>query len=89
MKWSIRFTEEGRKALDALDKPARKRVETYLRDRVLSSGDPRSVGKALRFGMAGLWRYRVGDYRVLCKLLDKELIVLVVAAGHRSRIYGD
>nr|WP_236829021.1 type II toxin-antitoxin system RelE/ParE family toxin [Bartonella schoenbuchensis] len=49
--------------------------------------DVRVVGKPLRGPLSGLWRYRVGDYRILCDLHDKELLVLVLAVGHRKNIY--
>ena len=49
--------------------------------------DPRRFGKALKANLAGLWRYRVGDYRVLCELRDNELVVLVIAVGHRRDVY--
>jgi len=45
------------------------------------------VGKSLKADLAGLWRYRVGDYRILCQIRDQELFVLVVAAGHRKDVY--
>lgn len=88
-KWAVRFSVDGRKAVDALDGAVRKRIENYLRDRVIGSGDPRGVGKALRFGMAGLWRYRVGDYRIVCKIEDAALLVLVIDAAHRRHVYDD
>nr|CBI77786.1 conserved hypothetical protein [Bartonella rochalimae ATCC BAA-1498] len=47
----------------------------------------RAIGKPLRGQLSGLWRYRVGDYRILCDLYDKELVVLVLAVGHRKNIY--
>lgn len=51
--------------------------------------DPRTRGKALTGTLRGLWRYRVGDYRIVCDLVDSRLVVLVIDIDHRSSIYGD
>jgi len=56
---------------------------------VATAEDPRHFGKPLRAGKFGLWRYRVRDYRIICELQEKRLVVLVVAVGHRSTIYND
>ena len=60
-----------------------------MRDRVLSSPSPYDLGKQLTGRWAGHWRYRVGDYRVICKMRNAELVVSVVKAGHRSGVYLD
>ena len=57
--------------------------------RVATAGDPRHFSKPLRASKFGLWRYRVRDYRIICELQEKRLVVLVVAVGHRSTIYDD
>ena len=57
--------------------------------RIAASEDPRNFGKPLRASKFGLWRYRVRDYRIICELQDKRLVVLVVAIGHRSTVYED
>nr|WP_236829077.1 type II toxin-antitoxin system RelE/ParE family toxin [Bartonella sp. 11B] len=59
----------------------------FLDQHVTSLEDVRAIGKPLRGQLSGLWRYRVGDYRILCDLYDKELVVLVLAVGHRKNIY--
>ena len=56
--------------------------------RVAASSDPRLTGKALRGPLGELWRYRIGDYRVICEIKDSDLVVLVVHTGHRSSVYG-
>ena len=76
------------KELRKLGKPAQRDIIAYLDERISGDGDPRSFGKGLKADLAGLWRYRVGDYRILCQIRDAELLVLVVAAGHRRDIYG-
>jgi mRNA interferase RelE/StbE len=76
------------KELRKLGKPAQRDIIAYLDERIAGDGDPRRFGKGLKADLAGVWRYRVGDYRILCQIRDAELLVLVVAAGHRRDIYG-
>ena len=77
----------SRNQLRELDKSAARRIVDYLDERVAASGDPRSAGKALTGPLGGLWRYRVGDCRVICELQDSRLRVLVVQIGHRREVY--
>lgn len=88
MSWVYKFDERALKDLKRLDRQAQVRIIDYLDTRVVQGGDPRTLGKALKSNLAALWRYRVGDYRILCQLRDHELIVLVIAVGHRKDIYG-
>jgi mRNA interferase RelE/StbE len=75
------------KELKKLGHEVQREILAYLDERVAGKADPRRFGKGLKADLAGLWRYRVGDYRVLCQIKDKELLVLVVAVGHRKDIY--
>ena len=86
MAWRIELSEEAESELCRLDKPVRERIGKFI-DRLAISPDPRAQGKALQGGGAGLWRYCVGDYRVICALRDKELLVLVLKSGHRREVY--
>ena len=63
------------------------RILTYFRNRVLAAEDPRKLGNALTGDKGGLWRYRIGDYRAICKLDDERLVVLVLELGHRREVY--
>ncbi len=85
--WTIEFDERAQRELSKLDKPMAKRIRRFLEDRIAPSEDPRAFGKPLQHNHAGKWRYRVGDYRILCQLEDAILIVLVVEIGHRSSVY--
>ena len=85
MVWKIEITGEAEKELSRIDKPAAKRIIRYLRERV--SVEPRSLGKSLRGDLSGLWRYRVGDYRVICELYDEKVSVLVIRIGHLKDVY--
>ena len=87
MSWVYRFDERALKELKKLGHPARRDIIAYLDDRVEGVADPRRFGKGLKSDLLGLWRYRVGDYRILCQIRDGDLLVLVVAVGHRKNIY--
>ncbi len=85
MAWTIEYTDTAKGQLQKLDKPTARRIVDYMDERVAGSGNPRSAGKALTGPLGGLWRYRVGDYRVVCDLQDGALRVLVVTIGNRRR----
>jgi len=87
LAWRVEFQRSAAKQLRALDRTVQQRVLTYFRDRVLALEDPRQLGKALTGDKGGLWRYRIGDYRAICKLEDERLIVLALDVGHRREIY--
>lgn len=87
MAWTLDYTDTALKQLRALDKPVARRILDYLDGRVIGSGDPRSAGKALTGPLGGLWRYRVGDYRVICEIQDEVMRVLVVHLGGRGAVY--
>ena len=83
---TVILTPDAKKDLKKLDKSIQKKVSAYL-DEVAEIKNPRSRGKALIGNLMGMWRYRVGDYRILCKIKDEELIILVLEVGHRKNIY--
>ena len=82
----IEYTETARKQLKKLDKAMQKRILDYM-DEVALLENPRSRGKALVENMRGLWRYRVGNYRVICEIQDPRIIISVLKIGHRKNIY--
>ena len=84
MAWRIEVTPAAAKELRKVDRQVARRIGAYLQDLVVSCGDPRQRGKGLTANWAGLWRYRVGDHRVICQLEDDRLLVLVVRIVHRS-----
>ena len=85
MVWRIELTETASKQLSKIGKVDAKRITTFLRERI--GDDPRASGKALAGPLGGLWRYRVGDYRVVCELQDVVMRVLVVPIGNRREVY--
>lgn len=87
MAWRIELSSSAEKSLSKLDRQTAKRIITFLRERVAAGEDPRASGKALSGPLAGRWRYRVGDYRIVCEIEDGRLVVLVLTVGHRSEIY--
>ena len=86
--WTIEFDEAALKHLRKLGRPEATRIRNDLRDRIAILDNPRETGKALQGSTLGdFWRYRVGDYRIICELQDHRVIVMVVAIGHRREIY--
>ncbi len=87
MVWKVEFDSAALDDLKRLDRPVQVRITRYLRERIATGDNPRRLGKALHGDKSGLWRYRAGDYRLLCRIEDKVLTVLVIAIGHHSDIY--
>ena len=87
MAWTIDYAETARQQLRKLDRQTARRIVDFLDERIAGPGDPRATGKALTGPLGGLWRYRVGDCRVICDLQDGALRVLVVQVGNRRDVY--
>lgn len=87
MSWDYRIEPSALRDLRRLGPSAAVLIRDYLEHRVRGTSDPRKFGKPLRGDFKGFWRYRVQDYRLVCKIEDSVLIVIVVAVGHRSSIY--
>ncbi len=87
MAWTINYTNSALKSLRKLDKPEAQRIVEYLTDRIADLDDPRELGKPLKGELGVFWRYRVGDYRILCDIQDDELVILAAVIGHRRSIY--
>ena len=87
MAWTIDYTDTAKEQLRKLDKPIARRIVDFMDERISVSDNPRQSGKALTGPLGGLWRYRVGDYRVICDIQDGALRVLVVEVGNRGDIY--
>ena len=87
--WRVEMSKRAVKQLGKIGKPASSIIVAWLKKNVDGCENPRAHGKALVGDRAGFWRYRVGDYRVICELRDSELVVLAVEVGHRREIYGN
>ena len=86
-KWTVEFKPKALKELKKFDKKSRNRIFHFLDSLVEDFDSPRNVGKAMTGGYKGLWRYRVGDYRLICQIQDGTLVVLVAHLGHRKEVY--
>lgn len=87
MAWKVEIQEQALAELHRLDPEVRRRILKYFRERLEGSENPRQFGKPLVGDRAGLWRYRIGDYRAICHLEDQVLTILIVAVGHRKNVY--
>lgn len=86
MAWTIKFSKTADKALRKLDRSVSAKILDEL-ESISKLDDPRTRGKALQYNLSGLWRYRVGDYRIVCDIEDGVLVILVVDVAHRSKVY--
>lgn len=86
--WTIEFAAGAAQQLRKLDRLVARRIVRFLRERVATAPDPRSLGAALKGDDLGrYWKYRVGDYRVIAEIRDREVRIIVVRLGHRSDVY--
>jgi mRNA interferase RelE/StbE len=87
LAWKIEFDEHTVKELKKLGPEIQREILRYLKERVAPSDNPRISGKALVGTFSGLWRYRLGKYRIVCQIKDDEAIILILRIGHRKDIY--
>ena len=83
---TVIFADKARKEFLKLDKPIQKQIQTFI-VKLQGLEDPRSSGKTLVGNLAGRWRYRVGDYRLVCEIDDEKIIITILRIGHRKNIY--
>ncbi len=87
MAWKIEYTDTAKRQLRKLDKPTARRIVDYLDERIAERENPRDTGKALTGPFGNFWRYRIGDYRIICDIQDDILRILVVQLGSRREVY--
>ncbi|MFZ3266751.1 MAG: type II toxin-antitoxin system RelE/ParE family toxin [Terriglobales bacterium] len=85
--WQIEISRTAEKQILGLDRTAQKKILEFLRERLHTSRNPRQFGKPLQGDKKGLWRYRVGDYRLICDIQDERITVLALRVGHRKEAY--
>lgn len=85
--WSLKFSKRADKQLSKMDAGVRRIIVAWLLKHIDGCEDPRAFGKGLTANRSGEWRYRIGDYRVLCEIRDDDLIVLAIEIGHRREVY--
>ena len=87
-QYLVRYSDEAMKSLRKLDPPVARMIAAWVRKHLEGCSDPRVHGKGLSANRAGQWRYRVGEYRLLAKIQDETVTIIMLAIGHRSKIYG-
>ena len=87
MQWTVRLSETALNALEKINKPEQLGIRQFIKDTLANLDNPRAMGKALQGNLKGLWRYRVGNYRLVCQIYNSELIIMVLEIGHRKDIY--
>jgi mRNA interferase RelE/StbE len=87
LAWKVEIADVAGSQLMRLDPPVRNRILSYLHDRIEGCKNPRHFGEPLKANKSGLWRYRVGDFRVICEIRDDRLLVLAIAIGHKREVY--
>ena len=87
MSYSVETTPRFDKEFKKLDRYTQKMVKSWIVKNLVGCDDPRAHGKGLTANRTGQWRYRIGDYRLICLIKDNELIILAMTVGHRREIY--
>ena len=87
MSWQLETTSRFDKEFKKLDRYTQKLIHGLITKNIDNTDDPRQHGKPLTGDLSGLWRYRIGDYRLICTLNDNRLIILALSIGHRRDIY--
>ena len=87
MIYALRTDRRFDKAFKKLDRPVQMMFKDWIEKNLMDCDDPRHIGKALTGNLSDIWRYRVGNYRLLCKINDGALIIFALNVGHRKDIY--
>jgi len=87
LTWTIEVDRKAFKEIAALDKPVRARITSFLKNRLAKIENPRTIGETLHGQLKNFWKYRIGDYRLICKIEDETVTVLVLRVKHRREVY--
>ena len=88
MAWTVEFDAAAAKELRKLDPPVARRIVAFLRERVAPADNPRAIGEALHGDVLGeYWKYRLGDYRIVVRIVDRRVVVIVIRIGNRRDVY--
>ena len=85
--YTVETTDKFDKTFNKLDPYIRKLLRAWIEKNLVGCTNPKALGKALTGNHKGQWRYRIGDYRLICEIKDDELIILAITVGHRSSNY--
>lgn len=89
MVWTIEWDIKAHKEFKRLDRSIQKKILNFLTQKISPLDNPRVFGKPLSYDKFGLWRYRVGDFRIVCKLNDDIIKIIVIKIGHRKDVYDE
>ena len=87
MKYNVEYSKTAVNIIKKMDSSTSKLIRTWIEKNLINTENPRIKGKALTSDLKGLWRYRVGDYRILAEIQDDKIVILILDIGHRSKIY--
>ncbi len=87
MNYNVELSERFKKEFRKLDKYTQKMIRAWINKNLVSCSDPRQHGKGLTANRSGQWRYRIGDYRLICQIDDGKLVILALSVGHRREVY--
>jgi mRNA interferase RelE/StbE len=87
LAWTVEWDERAIRELKKLDRHLQRTIVRYMRQRIMTDEDPRRFGKALQHELVGLWRYRVGDIRLVCHIRDRKITVRVLPLSPRRKVY--
>lgn len=87
MAWTVEISDIAERQIKKLDCSIQKRILDWLSEHIEGCKNPRHFGEPLKGGYSGFWRYRIGDYRIICDIQDGVLVVLVLTIGHRRQVY--
>ncbi len=87
MSWKVEYEPRALRQLKKLEKRTVEQIRQVMESRVAREENPRNLGKAMTGEWKGLWRFRVGDYRIVCDIRDAELVIVAVQIGHRKDVY--
>ena len=89
MSYEIQTTPRFDKEFRKLDRYTQKLIKAWITKNLVGTDNPRAHGKGLTSNRSGQWRYRIGDYRLICQIKDNELVILALTVGHRSEVYDE
>ena len=87
MKYDVEYSKTAMNTIKKMESSTSKLIRTWIEKNLMNTENPRIKGKALTGDLKGLWRYRVGDYRILAEIQDTKMVILILDIGHRSKIY--
>lgn len=85
--YKIIATKDFLKSLKKLDKGTQKLIKKYIENNIQNADNPKAKGKPLKHNLVGYWRYRIGDYRLICEIVENEVVIILIDVGHRKEIY--